>query len=251
MGNNGVVSIRVEGVSITIVDGNISIEQTGFAAPKVETAGTEAIPASAQRTSPQAEPDSKYMPQPAPNEAERVMPSGINPDRPPLNGSAEHHEARPRLMKPAWSNDEIEQLRALYPTHSASVIAKQLGRRVNAVKSKAQNLGLRKDAPPTVTTPRQPSPKPRSLSAAVHEESTPPPGRTGLTGLHSFGTVALIDHHPGQCRWIVSDVWPVMYCGAPVVDSSSWCREHYKRAFTRKAGERAATGDRPVRSWSW
>jgi hypothetical protein len=120
---------------------------------------------------------------------------------------------------------EIEQLRALYPTHSATVIAQQIGRRVNAVKSKAQHLGLKKDGPPTVTTPRGPAPKPRSLSAAVSTESAPTPNGFG------FGTVALIDHHPGQCRWIVSDTWPVLYCGAPVVDSSSWCEQHSRRVF--------------------
>src|SRR5215475_3056733 len=70
--------------------------------------------------------------------------------------------------KPLWSDEEVEKLKALYPTHSASAIATELGRGRNAVKSKAQNLGLRKDGPPTMTSkPAKPAPKPRSLSAAV------------------------------------------------------------------------------------
>jgi hypothetical protein len=130
--------------------------------------------------------------------------------------------------KPLWSDEEVEKLKTLYPTHSASAIAKQLGRGRNAVRSKAQNLGLRKDGPPTVTSkPAKPAPKPRSLSAAaVTADSTPV--------LNGFAAVSLLDHHSGQCRWIISGVWPVMYCGAPVVDSSSWCEQHSRRVFNHR-----------------
>jgi hypothetical protein len=219
---NGVVSIRVEGVSITIVDGNIAIEQTRppATAPRVETASSEVARTSAAPAQP-APTDGAYIPEPAADGAGDISTTVLNPERPLLNGAAELHETQ--SAKPAWSDDEIEQLRALYPTHSATVIAQQMGRRVNAVKSKAQQLGLRKNGPPTVTAPRGPAPKPRSLSAAVTAESAPAP--------NGFGTVALLDHHPGQCRWIVSDVWPVIYCGAPVVDSSSWCEQHSMRVF--------------------
>jgi hypothetical protein len=121
-----------------------------------------------------------------------------------------------------------------------------------------------------VTLPAKPAPKPRWLSAAVTGDSAltalpgwakplpeslgkpggagGPPGEdavlTGSPGdsttapasgkdqeAHGFSAVSLLDHHSGQCRWIVSDVWPVMYCGAPVVDSSSWCEQHSKRVF--------------------
>jgi hypothetical protein len=234
MGSNGVVSTRVEalGVSITIVDGSIAIEQTGLpTAPKVETANTEAIPvpphaeqtlSRAGEKEAQAADVAKLQP---PEEDERIIANAINPDRPPPNGSAELDETQ--STKIGWTDDEIEQLKALYPTHSASVIARQMGRRLNAVKSKAQHLGLKKEGPPTVTAPRGPAPKPRSLSAAVTAESAPAPA--------GFGTVALLDHHSGQCRWIVSDTWPVLYCGEPVVDFSSWCERHSRRVFTPMA----------------
>jgi hypothetical protein len=133
--------------------------------------------------------------------------------------------------KPLWSDEEVEKLRALYPTHSASAIAKQLGRGFNAVRGKARNLGLRKAAHPTVIVKSgeaKPAPKPRPLSAAVISD---PALRTVPNG---FSAVSLFDHQSGQCRWIVSDVWPVMYCGAPVMDSSSWCGQHSRRVFNSR-----------------
>jgi hypothetical protein len=50
---------------------------------------------------------------------------------------------------------------------------------------------------------------------------------------NGFSAVSLFDHHPDQCRWIVSDVWPVIYCGAPVMGSSSWCEQHSRRVFNQ------------------
>jgi hypothetical protein len=112
--------------------------------------------------------------------------------------------------------------------------------------------------------PAKPAPKPRSLSASgtadlairsgYHPDGgdiTPAgeisPGGDPTTGrnspaelpedsikgqeAHGFSAVSLLDHHPGQCRWIVSEAWPVMYCGAPVVDSSSWCEQHSRLVF--------------------
>jgi hypothetical protein len=46
------------------------------------------------------------------------------------------------------------------------------------------------------------------LSAAVTADPALAP--------NGSSTVSLFDHHPGQCRWIISDIWPVIYCGAPV-----------------------------------
>jgi hypothetical protein len=199
---------------------------------------------------------------------------------PALTGSPRHSgTAVPAgLTKPLWTDEEVDKLRALYPTHSASAIAEQMGRGRNSIRSKAQNLGLKKDGPPTVTSkPAKPAPKPRSLSAAVtadlairsgyHPDAgdiTPAgeisPGGDPTTGrnspaelpedsvkgqeAHGFSAVSLLDHHLGQCRWIISDVWPVMYCGAPVVDSSSWCEEHSRRVFDGERQRRAATASR-------
>jgi hypothetical protein len=76
------------------------------------------------------------------------------------------------------------------------------------------------------------------LSAAVTAD--PAPAKTALPGFaedagatframaNGFGVVRLLDHHPGQCRWIVSDVWPVVYRGAPAGDGSSWCGKAFR-----------------------
>jgi hypothetical protein len=273
MSSSGVVSIRVEalGVSITIADGSIAIEQTPTvnAARKVKrgaaAASERALPLGADDRAPaiagplreDAVLDRRALPESPGDSTTGLRPgalprnSGVavsamvrgNSDTAVIDeleqtphqssspdsngslrrGSGEGQEARSGQTKPVWSDEEVEKLRALYPTHSASAIAMQLGRGRNAVRSKAQNLGLKKTAPPTVTSkPVKPAPKPRSLSAAVTEDPAPMPS--------GFGAVTLLDHHSGQCRWM-SEVWPVMYCGAPVVDSSSWCEQHSKRVF--------------------
>jgi hypothetical protein len=273
MGSNGVVSIRVEalGVSITIAEGSIAIEQSKAqnlavsAAPRVESDRhsltgppedghqtvvesqgdcSTNVPASgkgqeARATGRQLSKSPRIPLQASPADTQRLA-SAI-PARPSQNRNgpaglpSDSGKDQQTQTKPLWSDEEAEKLRALYPTHSASAIAKQLGRGRNSVRSKAQNLGLRKAAPPTVivkSSPPEPkpAPKPRPLSAAVTADSTPGPGQNGAAG-PGFSSVSLLDHHLGQCRWIISDVWPVMYCGAPVVDSSSWCEQHSTRVF--------------------
>jgi hypothetical protein len=207
MGSNDVVSIRVEalGVSITIADGSIAIEQTKMEIPAATVAEG---PAAARR---------QFLPEPLPervdnsavrgdSDAENSAPAIDEFHRPSLPGSNgptelaanSGEQTRSSQTKPLWSDEEVEKLRALYPTHSASAIATELGRGRNSVRSKAQNLGLRKAPSPQEA---KPTPKPKSLSAAVTTDSTAPDG---------FRAVSLLDHHLGQCRWIVSDVWPVM-----------------------------------------
>jgi hypothetical protein len=261
---NGVVRIRVEGVSITIVGGSITIEQTGTEVPTVDAVpkvdeGLAALSRQALPESPgslvQASPTTGAVPasavvagtalpespNPAPaiNAPHRPLPPRRN-GRAGLSGaSGKGREAPSGQTKPAWTDEEIEKLRALYPTHSAGAIAVELGRGLNSVRAKAQRLGLRKDGPAvTVSSPREakPSPKPRPLSAAVTAD--PAPAGTAFQAVPvGFSAVPLLDHRPGQCRWIISDVWPAVYCGAPVVDSSSWCSQHSRRVFTAD-GER-------------
>jgi hypothetical protein len=234
----GVVSIRVEGISITIVDGNIAIEQTrtesaAVAVPKV-VQGLAAATNGAVQTNTvfteRAAPLATGVDNTGDSGARNSAPVVNAPHRPPgRNGptglpgnSGKGQEARSGQTKSAWSDEEVKKLAALWPTHSASATAKQLGRGLNAVRSKVQNLGLKKAAPPTVREAK-PAPKPKPLSAAVTADLAPLP--------NGFSAVSLLDHHPGQCRWIISDAWPVLYCGAPVVDSSSWCGQHSSRVF--------------------
>jgi hypothetical protein len=265
MSNNDVVSIRVEalGVSITIADGSIAIEQTkkdpvaavlkaesgrhDLAGLREDSGKSQEAPAAAARQS-LAEPLLKGVDNAVSGDSgARNSTPVIDEFHRPSPSSSNGPTGLETQSKPVWSDEEVEKLRALYPTHSASAIAKELGRGRNAVRSKAQNLGLRKDGPPAVTSKlEKPASKPRSLSAAVVEDPVLLPD--------VFSAVTLFDHHPGQCRWIVSDVWPVMYCGAPVVNSSSWCEQHSKRVFNpRLQGQGAnllpAFQDIPVRTF--
>ena len=53
-------------------------------------------------------------------------------------------QAQPSRRMPRWSADEVEQLRAIYPSQPNLAVAKMLGRSVKSVLSKANELGLKK-----------------------------------------------------------------------------------------------------------
>ena len=52
--------------------------------------------------------------------------------------------ARKSLTKGAWSNNDVKQLRKLFPTRPTAEVAARLGRPTEAVKKKASRMGLRK-----------------------------------------------------------------------------------------------------------
>lgn len=49
-----------------------------------------------------------------------------------------------KAAKGLWTKAEVSLLRKLFPTNPTSKIAKQLGRKTDAVKKKASRMGLRK-----------------------------------------------------------------------------------------------------------
>ena len=51
---------------------------------------------------------------------------------------------RKRAVKGLWTAAEVALLRKLFPTNPTSKIAKQLGRKTDAVKKKASRMKLRK-----------------------------------------------------------------------------------------------------------
>lgn len=53
-----------------------------------------------------------------------------------------------------------------------------------------------------------------------------------------YGQVSILDAHRTQCRWLTSS--PIV-CGDPVVNGSSWCKDHYQRVFTPYSVAKAAT----------
>ena len=50
------------------------------------------------------------------------------------------------VRMPRWREDELEMLRVMYPEHRNLDIAKELGRSVKSIVSKAHNLGLKKSS---------------------------------------------------------------------------------------------------------
>ena len=51
---------------------------------------------------------------------------------------------RRKAPKGLWSKADVNLLKKLFPTNPTSKIAKQLGRKTDAVKKKASRMGLRK-----------------------------------------------------------------------------------------------------------
>lgn len=49
-----------------------------------------------------------------------------------------------KAPKGLWSKADVSLLKKLFPTNPTSKIAKQLGRKTDAVKKKASRIGLRK-----------------------------------------------------------------------------------------------------------
>lgn len=107
---------------------------------------------------------------------------------------------------------------------------------------------LKRDGPPKVTVkplPREakPVPKPKSLSAAAIVDAS-----AVTNGMAPCPAVPLLEHHAGQCRWIVSGVWPALYCGAPTVNKSSWCLYHSRLVFTDRT---APAGGFRLKGFAW
>ena len=179
-------------LAVACQDGGIAIEQTKTEPPAAAVSevkngrhgltGSPKSPGSLEQTSPTigAIPASGHRP--PIDELEQAPPRPSSPSldgpgppaepAPPGNsvrtGSGKSQKARSDQTRPLWSDEEVEKLRALYPTHSASAIGKQLGRGRNSVRAKAQHLGLRKAASPQEA---KPAPKPKPLSAAVTADS--------------------------------------------------------------------------------
>ena len=171
MGTNSVVSIRVEalGVSIAfrIADGGVAVEQTETEIPaavaKVKSAAAASREAlSEPQESPvQASPVNAAIPastavtqvskdrnSTAPKARDAGAPVIHEPEHASTltNGPAElqedsgnGHETQAGHTNHAWSAQEVEKLTALWPTHSASDIAEQLGRGIKSVRNKVQN----------------------------------------------------------------------------------------------------------------
>ena len=52
--------------------------------------------------------------------------------------------AKKKLVKGAWSKEDLKQLKKLFPNSPTADVAAKLGRPTEAVKKKASRMGLRK-----------------------------------------------------------------------------------------------------------
>jgi hypothetical protein len=131
--------------------------------------------------------------------------------------SGKGQEAQSSQTKPLWSDEEIETLRALYSDPLSRLHSDTTGVRFQCRTGQGAEFRSEKGGAPVV---------------AGGKTCTEAIVRRCDRGLNPrarwvWRRVA-VRSSSWSWRWIISDVWPVMYCGAPVVDSSSWCERHFQ-----------------------
>lgn len=136
------IRVAAAGVVVTVVDGQVSIEEASIG----QTAA--AVERGAAHFHRKTSADVGEAPG-----ALRVNGAGrTNGAAAGSNGAAAHREPETRKHTgPSWTKAETGRLEALWPTHSAAAVARELGRNVNTVKHWARKLGLKKAVEPAVT----------------------------------------------------------------------------------------------------
>jgi GcrA cell cycle regulator len=142
----------------------------------------------------------------------------------------------------SWNQKRVERLKRLHQEgFSATLIARKLGAAFTKgmVAGKIRRLGLTmKPAKKGLNS------KPKSLatgkalpiskaepSKTVRLPASPIIGPVPAAPATATG-VGLFDLRERHCRWPVGNDRPArLFCGAPVVDSSSWCEHHQRIAF--------------------
>ena len=125
-----------------------------------------------------------------------------------------------------WTETEIRELITLWPTTSASQIARQLQRPRAAIAGKVKRL-------------RQEGALPRDM--IKHFEVKPvqarPPRRTPVTAAKPApldGTVpcSIIELDDSRCRWPLGEVHRVAtwFCGGAAVTNGPYCTHHLRMA---------------------
>ncbi len=129
-----------------------------------------------------------------------------------------------------WDPDQREAMRRLYVDESktAGEVAKALGLASrNVVLRQAQKHGwAHLEAAPK---PPKPVKEPRARRP-VPARSPPPP----TVAAKPQGNVPFLSRKYDQCAWIVVEGEQALCCGRTVVEGSSWCPAHHKRAFQPK-----------------
>lgn len=125
-------------------------------------------------------------------------------------------DARPAMRR--WSAEDYDRLAELTQEgREARDIASAMGRPERDVRAHASRMGL-------------------SLRQARRPEAVRMAAEGFLDGddqLAPQTAILLLDAHGRECRWILGKPRAMMICGVPQAGSSSYCREHRRRALAR------------------
>jgi GcrA cell cycle regulator len=95
----------------------------------------------------------------------------------------------------------------------------------SAVIGRARRIGL----PERLSVVRRmmqakPTPPPQQPAPSVRRDKTPPLPPRYLT---------LYELQRNDCRWPYGDAAPFFFCGNPIHNGTSWCRQHHKKVYAR------------------
>jgi GcrA cell cycle regulator len=145
-----------------------------------------------------------------------------------------------------WTSEKTDVVRALYPTHSASIIALMINERFGGVYTRnsvigiCHRLGLKKGGmgrhPLHQLNQKRPPRGKMKLKSKPEWKPGPPP----YIGPRPSGIQCqcqVVDLEPYNCRWPFGDpLQPGFYfCGAVVAEGWQYCPTHLKLAHGRDA----------------
>jgi hypothetical protein len=137
-----------------------------------------------------------------------------------------------------WTTEETITLVRLWPTHSASQIARQLQRPRSAIAGKAKRLRAEGRLPRNVvkhfeinpvTPPRRGRPPEQLMVAAANSLSTQNFTETAtLTGSLAMQPCSILELEAGRCHWPLGEVSEVatMFCGGVAMPKRRYCAHH-------------------------
>lgn len=147
-------------------------------------------------------------------------------------------------MKREWTKEEIDTIKELWGTKTASDIGKIIGRTKNAVIGKMRRIRenghvlkepLKK---PKKTVKPKEIKKPKTYYVAPKKEVKKDLSYSEIVKT-PFGkpkTMQELDHK--SCRWPVGEGKGVMFCGADRIKGKPYCEHHYKVSINKRSAEK-------------
>ena len=127
-----------------------------------------------------------------------------------------------------WTDEELRELAILWPTNSASQIAKRLHRPRSAICNKAKQLRqeglLPRNLPEHVNPPERPRWKPRIMA------KPPPPPQVDDSLVMQPCSILGLDGT--RCRWPLGEVHEVatLFCNSTAAPGRRYCAYHLRMA---------------------